>query len=135
MDPGCLKVLYSALNSNPSCSWIWFVIWNPKTVRLDDKMEKVERRFLFLTFYIAFKLHMGAVSEFISLKSVVILYTSLISTRCPDYNDVLFLYKLFNGKVVCPEFLNKINFYVPNPDDEPEPCSGILDGRGWFFFK
>ncbi|KAF0772688.1 Uncharacterized protein FWK35_00032895 [Aphis craccivora] len=34
-----------------------------------------------------------------------------ITTRCL-YNDVSFIYKLISGQLICPEFLQKINFRV-----------------------
>lgn len=101
-DPECLKILYFDL----ICFGLEFnpVIWNTEKIGLINKIEKVKR---FLSCSTAFKQHFS--SQPISVGE-----NNCGLSLWRNYNDVLFVNKLLNDKVVCLELLNKINFHVPS---------------------
>ena len=82
------------------------VVWNPIQVGLKNKIEIIQRRFLRMLAY-----KFGLVDK--SVKDVAIIYKipTLESRRLNT--DVLFIHKLLNNKIDCPDLLEQIYFKIP----------------------
>jgi hypothetical protein len=82
------------------------VVWNPIQVGLKNKIEIIQRRFLRMLAY-----KFGLVDK--SVKDVAIIYQipTLESRRLNT--DVLFIHKLLNNKIDCPDLLEQIYFKIP----------------------
>ncbi|XP_046685630.1 uncharacterized protein LOC124371344 [Homalodisca vitripennis] len=98
-----LKILYYA-HVRPHLEYC-SVVWSPHQHYLVDDIEKIQRRFLRLVGvrlgYRYTEVPIQDIATFLNIPS-------LSSRRC--IQDVMFLYRLINAELDCPDLLEKINF-------------------------
>jgi hypothetical protein len=103
-DPTCLKILYCSLIR--SLVEYGSIIWNPYQTGHITKIEKIQKRFLIMMRYKLKKIDTPTKTLANELN-----LQSLENRRFN--NDIIFLYKLLNNLIDCPELLAKIPFYIP----------------------
>ncbi|XP_045455269.1 uncharacterized protein LOC123664948 [Melitaea cinxia] len=98
-------LLYNALvrSSLEYCS----VVWNPGYRVHIDRIERIQRKFLRI---LAYRQNVGYLRDYRS-RLEHFKMTSLEDRR--RMHDLVFLYKLINGVLDCPQLLNKLDIYVP----------------------
>lgn len=84
------------------------VAWNPGYEVHSDRIERVQKRFLY---YLAYT-DLNA-KNFNSYDARLINYKVQTLKYRREAADFLFLYKLLNGYIDAPDLLAKINFYIP----------------------
>ena len=83
-------------------------LWSPYYKTYIDKLDSVQRKFLR---YIAFKQHIITDNINYSQMEKDLKINSIAERR--DISDILFIFKILNGYIVCPELLSQIQIYVP----------------------
>ncbi|CAI6368362.1 unnamed protein product [Macrosiphum euphorbiae] len=106
-DKFTLKSIYCSL-IRPICEY-GSIVWYPYQTGKKTRLEKVQHKFLR---FISFKCSIPrephtTYNPILSLLNLHTLEYSRISL------DLCFLYKLLNGNVDCPDFLNRLTFYTP----------------------
>ena len=110
-DLQCLLTLYKAfiLSTLDYASIVWF----PHYRNSRDQLEKIQRRFIKAVYFVQYKVY----PDFRHVVYVELLAEhslTLLETR-RSCAQIMFIYKLFNNIIFCPELLCEFNIRVPRP--------------------
>lgn len=87
-------------------------VWNPKTKDMINEIEKVQKRFTQYLFYLENKFY-PTYPEGIAYKDLIEQLNIQTLEERREGQKLIFLHKLFNNKIDCPELLSNINIQIP----------------------
>jgi hypothetical protein len=103
-NPNCIKILYFSLVR--SILEYGSVVWNPYQANLITKIERIQYRLLRVLIYKTKKINL-------SLKQLSLEFDIESLDKRRKLTDVLWLHKLLNSQINCPELLNLTPLNVP----------------------
>lgn len=109
LDEKVLKILYFSYvrNKVEYCS----VIWNPHLMKYDAMIERVQKRFLRLMYYLRYNVY-PVFENHVEYKVMLNEFKLETLSNRRVINDLLFLHDVIN-KGNCIELVGKLNFLVP----------------------
>ena len=105
------------------------VVWNKQFSSWSNDVEKVQKRFLRYLYYRSHKVYPNYKNGIIPTTSLQKEFSIISLKDRRVRNDILFLFKLFQNKIDCPQILNSINFRVNAKSTRQKNVFAVLNSQ------